>query len=208
MIETFSNAAQIVLSGLCAVCAAWQAYRTRGRTWTLLALFSGVYCIGDLYWLLWLVFYRDSPDSEIPYLSWYAAYLFLFLLLMQVKSESRRARPHWLLWCAPAFTAGMFIYFIQFGDWFGNIVSAVLMGLLLWETLSGLLFLRGKRGAEARNRWLYWASLLFCASEYGLWIASCIWEGQTLANPYFWIDLLLSLCFPFFFIAVGKAADA
>ncbi len=209
MTETISNTVQLALTGLCAACALYRAFTTERRAWTLFALFAGLNFLGNLYWLLWLVFYGDSPPyAFIPYLSWYASYLFLALLLLQVKSPEQPRLQARTLWLVPVFAAGMFVFYVQYGDWVGNIVCAALMGLLLWQAIGGLLFLRGKRGAAAKNRFLYWAVLLFCFVEYALWTVSCFWTGDSLKDPYFWFDLLLSLCFPILLPAVERAVDA
>ena len=44
--------------------------------------------------------------------------------------------------------------------------------------------------------------------EYALWTASCIWSGETLLNPYYWCDFLITLSFPFLLAASGKARKA
>ena len=36
------------------------------------------------------------------------------------------------------------------------------------------------------------AVLCFVCAEYALWLSSVRWLGDTLANPYFWIDFLLT----------------
>ncbi len=209
MTETISNAVQLGLTGLCTVYALCRVFATERRGWTLFALFCGLNFLGNLYWLLWLVFYRESPPfAFIPYLSWYASYLFLALLLLHVKPPEQPRLQTRALWLVPVFVAGMFVFYVRYGDWLSNIVCAALMGLLLWQAVGGLLFLRGKTGPEAKNRFLCWAALLFCLAEYALWTVSCYWSGDSVNDPYFWLDLLLSLCFPIMVPAVKRAVDA
>ena len=82
MIESVENALQLLVTGICAVISAYKAVAFRSRTWALLLLFSGAFFLGDLYWLLFMLFYGETPYySYIPDLSWYTSYLFLFLLL-------------------------------------------------------------------------------------------------------------------------------
>lgn len=86
MIEAICNAIQLILTGACTVISLLFAFRSKARVWLLLALFSGVFFLGDLYWYLFLVFYQKTPQySYVSDLSWDAAYLFLFLLLIQVR---------------------------------------------------------------------------------------------------------------------------
>lgn len=50
--------------------------------------------------------------------------------------------------------------------------------------------------------------LTFTALEYALWTASCFWVSDTLTNPYFWFDFLLTLVLLLFLPAVRKAVEA
>ena len=93
MIETVVNIIQLIITGVCSGIALFNAVRTEHRAWTLVGLFSGIFFMGDLYWLLFLLFYGETPPySFIPYMSWYASYLFMLLLLVTVKGGIRR-RP-------------------------------------------------------------------------------------------------------------------
>ena len=48
-------------------------------------------------------------------------------------------------------------------------------------------------------------TLIFCLLEYALWTVSCFWMGDTMANPYFWFDLLITGCMLLFLPALEKA---
>ena len=50
--------------------------------------------------------------------------------------------------------------------------------------------------------------LAFAALEYALWTSSCFWVSDTLTNPYFWFDFLLSLVLLLLLPALRKAVDA
>jgi len=45
----------------------------------------------------------------------------------------------------------------------------------------------------------------FAITEYIAWTASCFWMGDTLLNPYFWFDTLLSINFLILPLALRKA---
>jgi len=206
MIESIENTIQLAATLFCTVFAVFYAAKTGKRIWALLALASGVYFLGDLYWQLFLVFYGDTPRySQIPYLGWYAGYVFLLLQLLEIRGE-RPAQPRSrFLWLIPPFTAGMAAFYLQWGDWLGNLVSAVLMSLLLWHTADCLSLWRGE--ADAGKRGLAKTVLLFCAAEYAAWTSSCFWNGDTLLNLYFWFDTLLSVCFLIFPFALRRAVE-
>ena len=203
MIESVEFAIQLVVSGLCSAIAGYRAIVTQQKTWLLLTLFYSCFFLGDLYWQLYLFFYHHT--GQFSYISepcWYAGYLFLFLLLQEMK------RQHWprykVLWLIPVFTVSMCVFYMQRGDYFSNLVTVLLMTLLLWHAVKGLLFLRGSGDGR---RWLYVATLVFCLAEYTAWTASCFWLGDTLTNPYFWCDFLLTVCLIIFLPALRKAVE-
>ena len=132
----------------------------------------------------------------------------MLILLITVRSNKQiphqvlRRRP--VLWAAPLFTAGMCAFFIQHGDYINNVVVAILMAGLILYAADGLLDTQSKRGDDATFKGLYVATLIFCLVEYLLWISSCFWMGDTIGNPYFWFDLLLSVTFVFFCVVLRK----
>ena len=220
MIESVDNIIQLVMAVTATVIAMYRAVSLKSRAWSMLGLFSGVFSLGLTYWLLFLVFYGHVPQySYIPDICWYSSYLFLMLLNIYVRDESsgkdafdarpgeslfsviRRMNP--LLWCIPLFTYGMCLFFMQYGDYIGNIVAATVMTGLIWHAASGLLSLKGQ---DDKNKSLYMVTLLFCFAEYALWVTSCFWSENSITSPYLWFDLLLSATFLMFVRALGKAA--
>jgi hypothetical protein len=222
MIESIDNTIQMAVAGLCAWIALYRAVRSKERAWALLGLFSGIFCLGDFYWLLFLVFYGKTPlHYSVSELSWYTSYLFLLLLIIYVRVEIcgdrmlrtrrrggltgrvRQFPP--VLWCVPVFTAGMCVFYMQRGDYLSNILAAVFMTGLLWHALSGLISLSGQPERRGRLCMLYSNTILFCLAEYALWTSSCFWMGDTIANVYYWFDLLLTVTFVLYLPALRKA---
>lgn len=207
MIEIVENAAQLALLLVCVGVAAVRVIREREERATMLFLFYTAYALGDLSWLLYLLYTGHTPIVfYVSELSWYAAYLFLYLLLQLVSSPQERQLRHPALLAVPAFCVAMFAFYMSWGDLFGNVVSAVLMTLLMTHAIRGLIYLRARPG-EAARRMLYVATLVFCAMEYGDWTTSCFWSGDTWANPYFISDCLLTISFVFFLPAYKRAVS-
>ncbi len=201
MIETIDNISNIFITAVCAGLSAYRGLRGGKRAWLLLAFASGVYFLGDLYWQFYLGFYGETPHySNISYMCWYACYLFLTMTIMECREEriSTPLKPeNRLMWLIPVFTAGMCAFYMQWGDVVGNIVSAATMTALIWNAVDGL--------GEKKTRPLCSVVLLFCFTEYFAWTASCYWSDDSLLNPYFWGDFLLSATFAMLPAAVGKA---
>lgn len=220
MIEIIENAIQLAMTGACSCAALYRAVRYKDRAWALLGLFAGIYCLGDLYWLLYLAFYRITPQHfSVAEMSWYASYLFLMLLVIYVRVDicghrmpKTGGRMQWarnvspVLWLVPVFTVGMCVFFMHWGDYVSNILTAVLMTGIIWHALSGLLYRSADTSPETEEqRLLFKIALFFAVIEYAMWISSCFWMGNTIANVYFWLDILLSCTFLLFVPALGKA---
>ncbi len=212
MIEIAVNVFQLMTTGVCTFIAARKGIFLRSHAWTILSLASGVFFLGDLYWQLFLLFYDKTPEySYIPYLSWYASYIFLILLLVELEGLQKTRKQRKILWIAPIFTVGMCVFYMQWGDWIGNIISAVLMTFLFGMAGDNLLALKGDKSSgifENKDRaWIYMVILSFCVVEYGAWTSSCFFQGDSFLNPYLWFDTLLSFIFLLFPLALRKAVE-
>ena len=212
MVEIVENTFQLVTTGICMVISVRNGFLTGRRAWALLAFASGVFFLGDLYWELFLIFFGKTPEySYISYLSWNASYLFFVLLLFELKDRENRKDRRRILWMVPLFTVGMCIFYMQWGDWIGNITTALLMTLLIWHAWSGLLLLKEQKNMDSHARkdkaGIYIVLLLFCLMEYAAWSASCFGNYDTWMQPYFWFEVILSLIFLLLPPVLGKAVD-
>ena len=214
MIETVENAAQFVVVTVCCGISVFRSMRRRSRLWVLMSLFYGTFLLGLLYWLLYLLFYGMTPQFRyISELSWYTAYLFLFMILQFTASPDERQLNSKLPLLMPVFATGMCILYAQFSPWLSNIMSAFVMSLLLYHAFRGMLYYRKKK-LSCTRRTLCRLTMLFCTSEYCMWTFTCFYWSDRLSNPYFWFDILQTVCFPLFIPVVArleadrKAVDA
>lgn len=207
MIELYDNLLQIVLLLLCGCIALVRVIRSRDKVWVLLVYFYASWTMGDLYWLAHLAFFGDTPDyAYVSDVSWYASYIFLYLVMDQIlPAHEVRERPL-LPWLGPLFTAGMAAFYMQYGQYVSNALTAILLGLLLYHAI---LRLRPSfPGVTARKRLIVYASLLFCFIEYATWTISCFAGTAVFDRLYLVGELLISLYMPFLLWMVGKAAAA
>ena len=201
MIESCENALQIVVLTLCVAVALVKAIKYQSRKWTLLSFFYGSWVLGDIYWLVCLIFFNQTPQvSAVSDLSWYAAYIFLYMLLRRAAPPESARERRFLPWVGPLFAAGMAAFYMQWGQITGNLIYAGLMGLLLFSAIRRLM--------DGEQRFFCVIVLIFCLLEYGLWTSSCFFDGERLMNPYYWIDFILTMCFPLFLPATRKVAAA
>lgn len=211
-IESLEISFQVVVLCVCGIIALVRMRSLREKSALLLFAFYGSFLLGDLYWQVCLLAYGDIPQiSLVSDLSWYAALLFLYLLLRTAGEarghEAAAASPvkTGLPWLAPVFTAVMAVFYIRQGKIFSNIVYAALMGLLLYEAVKGLLSAgRVKDSAKPLHRLIF----LFCALEYALWTVSCFWDLEGCRYAYFGIDILITLSFPFYLPIIKREVQS
>ncbi len=219
MIDALENALQILVLLICVLISASRAVKWQSRTWTLLSFSFGSWVLGDLYWTSCLVFYDTSPVvSIVSDLSWYASYIFMYLLLRQTSPPGSRREKQLLPWLGFVFTLGMAVWFCTFYIYWNeeegyhfilwdkmlnNLIYAALMGLLLFASIRRLL----DRERHPAARGLCAAILVFCLLEYALWTCSCFWFDDSLANPYYWVDFLLTASMFLFLPATRKAVQ-
>ncbi len=204
MIEIAENGLQTAVLLICAGWALLRVLAFESRTWTMLLLFYAGWILGDIYWLVYLLFFGRTPVfSVVSDLSWYAAIMFLYLLLRHTSPPHRPRERRLLPFLGPVFTLGMAAFFMQWGEYGNNLIYACLMGLLLFtalrilsETPAG-----GKRSLAA-------VTLVYCLLEYALWTASCFADNPPMNLIYYGLDVLLTGCMVFFLPAVKRTVTA
>ena len=203
LIEQLENIFQLVSLVILTGLTIYKSVTTHKRIWGLLSMFYATASLGNIYWFLYMMFYQQTPYySFIPDFCWIAAVLFMAVLLLQIKDGEWNWRENRLLWPVPVLTAGMAIFFMQWGEYLTNTAYAVAMTVLLYCGANGLFF--SEKGSK--KIWLFVASLSFCLIEYGLWTVSCFSENSVFLNLYYLFDLLLTLAYISFYPATGKAA--
>ena len=203
LIETIDNAFQLLSLGILAVMTVYRAVTTRNRIWILLYMFYIVIALGNLYWFLYMMLYKETPFySFIPDFCWAAAYMSLLLLLLYIREGEWKYRQFMALWPVAIFTLAMSVFYMRYGKYLTNLTYAVLMAMLIMVTIVG--FKNTEKGSGKRR--LYLSSLLFCLVEYSLWTASCFdWSGPVFLDPYYFLDVLLTVSYILFYPAARKA---
>ena len=202
MIDTIDNGLQLSVLLLCAVIALVRATSKHSRTWTLTFFYFGSWLLGDLYWSVCLFFFEETPQiSVVSDLSWYASFLFLYLLLRETDPAEEIDRKRLLPWLGPIVAAAMAIFFMLWGEIVSNLIYGALMGLLLFASIRRLERGNAAGGRRFLSAWI----LIYCLLVYALWTASCYWDDSVPFHPYYVFDLLITLSFPFLLWATKKA---
>ena len=206
MIEAVENLVQTVALAGCIGIAGFRLAAHKSRLWMLLMLFYISMFLGDLYWALSLLLLHRPPLFDyVSEISWFSAYLFLYLLIRETLDRENKKVKSPVLWAGPVFVACMAVFYMQWGSVLSNITYAIAMGLIFYYISSGLFLLKDVSTRQCRRKILFLAVNTFCLIEYLLWTSSCIWSGDTLANPYYWIDFVQSVCLVFLLRATNEA---
>ena len=217
MIERYENIIQIAVLIICVIVSLYRAATYHSRSWTLLSFFYGSWLLGDVYWLVCLIFYQTTPQiSVIADLNWYACWIFLYMLLRHAAPPKTIQEKRILPWLGFSFAIAMAVFFFSFYvDWnarwgtqynlwskaLDNLIYGLLFGLLLFSAIRRVM----DRKLYSSQRSLCICIIVFCFIEYSLWTTSCFWWEETITNPYYWFDLLLTASFPFFILVTKKA---
>ena len=200
MIESIDNYIQLVILGMSSGFSLYKAVRERRRSWVLITLFYAAFFFGSLYWELFYIFKGSTPAKfYVAEFSWYVSYMFLFLFLRYQKDVKISGRVCRIKWLIPLFAGGLSIYYMSFGQIFSNITSAVLMSFIGTEAVKGLWT------GMYRMKKVYIVTLIFFFLEYALWTSSCLFEDVSILNPYYYIDVMISVSLLFLMIFVRKA---
>lgn len=116
MIESIDNSVQIIVLVICALIAAKKAFEQNSRAWTLLAFFYGNFALDDLYLVMCLLTVGESSTlTVVSELSWYASYIFLYLLIRQLAPPETKIPKSFLPWLGPILSFAM-AFFLCSGE--------------------------------------------------------------------------------------------
>ncbi|MEG1577819.1 MAG: histidine kinase [Oscillospiraceae bacterium] len=192
MIEIADNAVQFVVTTSCALWAGGLAVRQKSQRYAILCCFYGTFALGLLYWLSFLALKDYTPRFfYVSDLSWVASFLFLLLLnLSVVRKEEKKFCPIAMV-VAVVLTLLTGIL-LTYGD---VLVTLIWCGFLIasaYLSTRGLLYARKQSGDGRKLQYLHGAILFIAFAEFCLWLLSCYFRENTLENPYFWCDYLLT----------------
>ena len=215
MIEVLINILQIIILMPAFVISFRNAFRYRSREWSVTAFFFAVFLMADIYWMLVNLFYHRNAIFYISEIGWYSGFLFLDILLMMLTTEEEaihRYNKYKSLWIFPVCTFFMMVFFVwKAGDLIGNLVTFFFMTALILRSGRGLIYLSRPESAEAgdkgERKTLYTLVMIYCISEYVIWTLSCFWMGNTLLNPYYWLDIFNTVLLLMMVPAIRKAVN-
>lgn len=193
MVEFLDNTSQFLITLLAGVGAGISFYKSRKQAYFLLACHFGAFSLGTLYWALHVLLFRYTPQIfYVSELGWIASSLFLLTLEYTLSTPDERRFKHPAVWLVPIICVPQLILYLTHGDILFNLLMCGMTMAAAWYSVRGLFYARRQSGRPRDMQYFHIAVLCVCAVEFCLWTVSCFWGGDTLANPYFWVDFLLS----------------
>lgn len=188
-IELCTNVVQLLVCMMSAIWMTVQSFRYQRTVHILMAGFTDTFALGTLYWVSHQLITTQTPDTfYLSEISWMAAPL--FLLCMEYRSGQPKVLRKWhpAVMLTYLLGIGLTIFFtLEGGDGIANVMYMGVTALCCGKALENLMY------GDERGRSLHLFCILFVAVEWALWLAECLWWGDSWRNPYFWVDNLLTL---------------
>ncbi len=208
MVELIDNSSQFLITLIAAAGAGISFYKSRIQAYFLLAYFYGTFSLGMLYWTLHVLLYKQTPQIfYVSELAWIASSVFLLTLEYIISAPEERKFRHPAVWFVPIFCIPQMLLYFTYGDILFNLIICGLTMAIAWLSVRGLFYARQQNGKPRDMQFFHIAILCIIALEYSLWTASCFWVSDTLTNPYFWIDFMLSAALFALLPAMRKAVE-
>ena len=209
MLDIVSNVLQMAALCVCEAFAFYDARSKESRLRLLYGLFLFSFFMGDLWWLLDISFFGETPVySLIPYLNWKASGIFIILMMMQYNHKPVLVRPtRAYIWAVPVFCAAMCAFFMQYGAYVDNILTAVLMSAIISMAIQRLEDIKENVDGRSGDKMLCQVVLLFSALEYAMWASSCLSYENLLRYIYYVFEFGLTVCILLFIPAIRKAVS-
>lgn len=208
MVELFDNVSQFLVTLLAGVGAVILFCKSRKQVYFLLACFYGTFALGTLYWTLHILLFDYTPQIfYVSELAWIASYMFLLTLEFSLSTPEERKFRHPAVWLVPAFCIPQLLLYLTYGDIIFNLLICGTVMAAAWYSARGLIYARRQQGRLRDKQYFHMAVLSVVMLEYFLWTASCFWVSGTLANPYFWIDFLLTVALFNLLLAMRKTVE-
>lgn len=193
MVELIDNVTQLLVTLLSGIGAGILFFKKREQVWFLLACLYGTFMLGMLFWTLHIFLFSFTPPVfYVSELAWIASYMFLLTLEFTLSTEEERKLRHFAMWLVPVFCVPQMLLYFTHGDILFNLLICGLTMAAARCSVRGLIYARRQSGKPQDMQYFHIAVLCIVFLEYCLWTSSCFWISDTLTNPYFWFDFLLS----------------
>lgn len=191
MIESISDAVELIVLAACLAASLARALSTRSMAWVTLACFQACVLLGSAYWFGYLVVFGETLHySYVSDMAWVAGYVFLLMLVAEADRRRGIAAPVPAAWIPVVACAAFCVFYIvDSGSPLLNIVENGLLAAIGLFAAKGIVSVPSGELTDAHlagNKPFHWAVLAFVAAEQAVWLSSCFLEPGPIAeiNPY------------------------
>lgn len=186
--ELIDNLFQVAALSTASAAGLFLALRRQDRRLLILAMAYASFAIGTTYWLLHIAIRGEPPQVFcVPELSWGACYLF-YLSIQILRCEKLHIRfSLFALLYALAMFFQILRYHILGPSYFTNYAFSLIIGVMTYLTVYRLLHCTPARSFDL-------CLLIVMLLQLLLYMISARMADFIHFNPYFVVDLLLTLC--------------
>lgn len=208
MIEFIDNLLQVLVTLGCCCISSLFFHRSRERAYFVLASFYGCFTFAGLYWTLFYLLFSETPNIfYVSEVGWLSGCILLYVLQNTVSSDDERLYKTKYSWIALFVGIPLMIFYCYYGDIVFSILTSVIMIFISRYSIKCFVFWYRKRKFD-REMVFHILILVFVFLEYCLWVAGDLWAGDTIKNPYFWFDFLLTVWRIIILYSVKRVVEA
>ena len=203
MITLIDNVLQTIVTIVAATICTTEYVRTRHRSHLYMAMTLWFYVLGIYYWTVYLVVMGNLPDTILfADLAFIASFVFLLPALYDIRPERQRLRIHPVLLPVVLLSLALYVFvYYNYSDPISFAALTCLAGVILYFSL--LWFLDAKK--EGQHTTIYLTGVVLILCEHACWVCDLFFQTDSLANPYYWFDTLVTACFLVAPFALSKA---
>lgn len=187
--EVIDNLMQTVVLMICAVISAVQAFRYKERSLIILAFGYACFCMGTLFWGMFIAIRGDVPSVfYVSEISWIAAYFFYLSLQILRISNARLEFSAVAAICAGLTAAVVLCFRIMGPSWFVSGLFALTASAIMYLSVFSLSI----RTSHKKTDICFVCCIVL---QICLYVVSAFMSDFTRFNLYFAVDMTLSICF-------------
>lgn len=152
--------------------------------------------------------YEPPQVFYVSEFGWIASVIFLHILQYVLSDEKERTFPCRAAWLSVLIGVPLCILYCFYGDILSNLLWCGMMMVISYCSIRGLIFARRQVGEAHNMQYFHIGILSYVAAEYALWTTGCFWRSDSIGNPYFWMDILLTVSLFGLFPATRKAVES
>ena len=208
--EFLENIVQLLLILIALLISLFRYIGSKQRGWLYAVGFFTSSLLSSYFWTAYLVIMGESPNASdlFTYFGWNVSYFILAFLTFHIKTPEERKYFHPLMLLPIPLNIWQLQLYLQFGSTLNNIYQVTVCTIIACSCLQSILWSVKQHENAPKPPFIPAAVLVYVASEFGMWTASC-YEGWA-EYVYYLFSFLCSGAYLLFLWAIRHhyAVDA